>query len=112
MSSGNPQSVAGISRRELLKRGGKVAAVAAVSSVFSPFVFTGKAAAPKTLSFWQFYAPARGLVLKANGLKTVSRVGMRPTMSRSSCILSTLTSISVDPSYRPLSPRVRVRIFS
>jgi hypothetical protein len=57
MSSGNPQSVAGISRRELLKRGGKVAAVAAVSSVFSPFVFTGKAAATKTLSFWQFYAP-------------------------------------------------------
>ena len=57
MGSGNPQSVAGISRRELLKRGGKVAAVAAVSSVFSPFVFTGKAAATKTLSFWQFYAP-------------------------------------------------------
>jgi multiple sugar transport system substrate-binding protein len=61
MSSGNPQSVVGISRRELLKRGGKVAAVAAVSSVFPPFVFTGKAAAPKTLSFWQFYAPARQL---------------------------------------------------
>jgi hypothetical protein len=52
MSSGNPQSVAGISRRELLKRGGKVAAAAAVSSVFSPFVFTGKAAETKTLSFW------------------------------------------------------------
>jgi multiple sugar transport system substrate-binding protein len=59
MSSGNPQPVAGISRRELLQRGGKVAAAAAVSSVFSPFVFTGKAAATKTLSFWQFYAPAR-----------------------------------------------------
>ena len=59
MSSGNPQPVTGISRRELLKRGGKVAAAAAVSSVFSPFVFTGKAAATKTLSFWQFYAPAR-----------------------------------------------------
>src|SRR6516162_10672075 len=59
MSSGNPQPVAGISRRELLKRGGKVAAAAAVSSVFSPFVFTGRAAATKTLSFWQFYAPAR-----------------------------------------------------
>src|SRR6516165_7347415 len=59
MSSGNPQPVAGISRRELLKRGGKVAAAAAVSSVFSPFVFTGKAAATQTLSFWQFYAPAR-----------------------------------------------------
>ena len=59
MSSGNPQPVAGISRRELLKRGGKVAAAAAVSSVFLPFVFAGKAAATKTLSFWQFYAPAR-----------------------------------------------------
>ena len=59
MSSGGPQPVAGISRRELLKRGGKVAAAAAVSSAFSPFVFTGKAAATKTLSFWQFYAPAR-----------------------------------------------------
>ena len=61
MSSGNPQPVAGISRRELLKTGGKVAAVVAASSVFSPFVLTGKAAAPKTLSFWQFYAPARTL---------------------------------------------------
>ena len=59
MSSGNPQPVGGIGRRELLKRGGKVAAAAAVSSVFSPFVFTVKAAATKTLSFWQFYAPAR-----------------------------------------------------
>ena len=52
MSSGDPQLVAGISRRELLKTGGKVAASAAVSSVFSPFIFTGKAAATKTLSFW------------------------------------------------------------
>jgi len=59
MSSGNPQPVAGISRRELLKKGGKVVAAAAVATVFSPFVFTGKAAATKTLSFWQFYAPAR-----------------------------------------------------
>jgi multiple sugar transport system substrate-binding protein len=59
MSSNNPQLVAGISRRELLKRGGKVAAATAVASVFSPFVLTGKAAATKTLSFWQFYAPAR-----------------------------------------------------
>jgi multiple sugar transport system substrate-binding protein len=56
MSSGNPRPIVGISRRELLKRGGKVAAAAAVSSVFSPFVFTGKAAATKTLSFWQYYA--------------------------------------------------------
>jgi multiple sugar transport system substrate-binding protein len=65
MSSGNPQSVAGISRRELLKSGGKVAAVAAVSSVFSPFVLTGKAAAPKTLSFWQFHAPASTLTTES-----------------------------------------------
>ena len=59
MSSDNLQPVLGINRRELLKRGGKVAAAAAISSVFSPFVFTGKAAPTKTLSFWQFYAPAR-----------------------------------------------------
>jgi multiple sugar transport system substrate-binding protein len=59
MSSDGPQPVAGISRRELLKRGGKVAGAAAVSSVFSPYVFTGKAATTETLSFWQFYAPAR-----------------------------------------------------
>src|SRR6266478_456916 len=65
MSSGNLQPVAGISRRELLKRGGNVTAAAAVSSVFSPFVFTGKAAATKTLSFWQFYAPARQLDIQS-----------------------------------------------
>jgi multiple sugar transport system substrate-binding protein len=65
MSSDNPQPVAGTSRRELLKRGGKVAAAAAVSSVFSPFVFTGKAAATKTLSFWQFYAPSRELGIQS-----------------------------------------------
>ena len=59
MSSGNPHPVPAISRRELLKRGGKVATAAAISSVSSLFVFTGKAAAAKTLSFWQFYAPAR-----------------------------------------------------
>src|SRR5258708_17387541 len=59
MSSDNLQPVLGINRRELLKRGGKVAAAAAISSVFSPFVFTGKAAPTKTLSFWQFFAPAR-----------------------------------------------------
>jgi multiple sugar transport system substrate-binding protein len=57
MTSSDAQPVAGISRRELLKRGGKVAAAVAVSSVLSPFVFTGKAAETKTLSFWQFYAP-------------------------------------------------------
>jgi hypothetical protein len=38
MSPGDPQPVAGIGRREPLQRGGKVAAVAAVASVFSPFV--------------------------------------------------------------------------
>jgi multiple sugar transport system substrate-binding protein len=59
MDSSKPQSVAGISRRELLKRGGKGAVAAAVSTAFSPLVLTGKAASPKTLSFWQFYAPAR-----------------------------------------------------
>src|ERR1700722_2777979 len=58
MNSGDPQPGVGISRRELLKRGGKGAAAVAVSSVFSPFVFTAKAGATKTLSFWQFYAPA------------------------------------------------------
>src|ERR1700689_2013092 len=58
MSLDNPQPVAGISRRALMKRGGKVAAAAAVSSVFSLFVFTGKAVPTKTLSFWQFYSPA------------------------------------------------------
>ena len=65
MSSGNPQPVASISRRELLKRGGKVAAAAAESSVFSPLVFTGTAAATKTLSCWQFYAPARQLDIQS-----------------------------------------------
>jgi multiple sugar transport system substrate-binding protein len=50
----------GITRRELLKRGGKVAAVAAVSSVFSPFFIRSARAATKTLSFWQFYAPGSG----------------------------------------------------
>src|ERR1700722_7682224 len=65
MSSGDPQPVAGISRRGLLKRGGEVAAAAAVASVFSPFVFTGNAAATKTLSFWQFYAPSRELGIQS-----------------------------------------------
>ena len=93
MSLSNPQPAAGFSRRELLGRGGKIAAAAAVSSVFSPFVFTGKAAARKTLSFWQYYAPSNRRVLTANGLKTVSRVGMRPTMSRSSYSLSHFRTI-------------------
>src|ERR1700758_3744470 len=46
-----------LTRRELLKRGGKIAAAAAVSSVFSPFFIHSARAATKTLSFWQFYAP-------------------------------------------------------
>ena len=49
-----------MTRRELLKMGGKVAAVTAVSSVFSPFsIFAAKAAA-KSLSFWMFYPPGGG----------------------------------------------------
>ena len=51
------EAVPGITRRELLRKGGKVAAVAAVSSVFSPFFIHSARAATKTLSFWQFYAP-------------------------------------------------------
>jgi multiple sugar transport system substrate-binding protein len=47
-----------LTRREILKRGGKIATAAAVSSVFSPFfIHAARAAATKTLSFWQFYAP-------------------------------------------------------
>src|SRR5271165_3213760 len=49
-----PKAVDGISRRELLKAGGKAAVGAAV---FGPFILTSKAAATKPLSFWQFYAP-------------------------------------------------------
>jgi multiple sugar transport system substrate-binding protein len=50
----------GMTRRELLKMGGKVAAVTAASSVFSPFsIFAAKAAA-KSLSFWMFYPPGGG----------------------------------------------------
>jgi multiple sugar transport system substrate-binding protein len=60
-SSDHSDAAEGITRRELLKTGGKVAAVVAASSVFSPFtIFTAKAAATKTLSFWQFYAPGSG----------------------------------------------------
>jgi multiple sugar transport system substrate-binding protein len=46
-----------LTRRELLIGGGKVAVVAAVSSLFSPFNIYVKAATPKSLSFWQFYSP-------------------------------------------------------
>jgi multiple sugar transport system substrate-binding protein len=54
-------SAAGITRRELLIGSGKVAVVAAVSSLFSPFNIYVKAATPKSLSFWQFYSPGSGV---------------------------------------------------
>jgi multiple sugar transport system substrate-binding protein len=56
----NP-SLSGLTRRELLIGGGKVAVVAAVSSLFSPFNINVKAATPKSLSFWQFYSPGGGV---------------------------------------------------
>jgi multiple sugar transport system substrate-binding protein len=54
-------SLSSITRRELLIGGGKVAVVAAVSSLFSPFNIYVKAATPKSLSFWQFYSPGGGV---------------------------------------------------
>ncbi|HEY0791246.1 MAG TPA: sugar ABC transporter substrate-binding protein [Chthoniobacterales bacterium] len=48
---------ANLTRRELLRKSGKVAALAAVSSAFYPFNIKVRAASVKTLSFWQFYAP-------------------------------------------------------
>src|SRR6201981_780692 len=53
-------SLSSITRRELLIGGGKVAVVAAVSSLFSPFNIYVKAATPKSISFWQFYGPGGG----------------------------------------------------
>jgi multiple sugar transport system substrate-binding protein len=47
-----------ITRRELVKKGAKLAVVAAASSVFSPFDINVKAASQGPLSFWQFYAPS------------------------------------------------------
>ena len=47
----------GITRRELIIGGGKVAVAATVSSMFSPFNIYVKAATVKSLSFWQFYSP-------------------------------------------------------
>jgi multiple sugar transport system substrate-binding protein len=49
----------GITRRKLILGGGKVALAATVSSMFSPFNIYVKAASVRSLSFWQFYAPAR-----------------------------------------------------
>jgi hypothetical protein len=57
-------SLSNITRRELLIGGGKVAVVAAVSSLFSPFNIYVKAATPKSLSFWQFYGPGGGSKLQ------------------------------------------------
>jgi hypothetical protein len=50
----------GITRRDFLDKSGRLATVATIGSLFSPFILTSKAAAAKTLSFWQFYAPGRG----------------------------------------------------
>jgi multiple sugar transport system substrate-binding protein len=47
----------GFSRRELFRRGGKLAVATAVTSTFFPFAIHVRAAKAKTLSFWQFYAP-------------------------------------------------------
>jgi multiple sugar transport system substrate-binding protein len=55
----------GLTRRELFRRGGKVVAAAAVSSVLSPFFIHCARAAAKTLSFWQFYAPGGGSNLQS-----------------------------------------------
>jgi hypothetical protein len=93
MSSGNPLPVVGISRRELLKRGGKVAAAAAVSSVFSPFVLLEKQPRKKHSHSGSSMLPPDSLIFKANGLKTVSRVGMRLTMSRSTFSMSQFRTI-------------------
>jgi multiple sugar transport system substrate-binding protein len=49
----------GMTRRKLILSSGKVAVAATVSSIFSPFNIYLKAATIKSLSFWQFYAPAR-----------------------------------------------------
>jgi multiple sugar transport system substrate-binding protein len=54
-------SASGLTRRQLLIGSGKVAAAAAVSSMFSPFNIHVRAAAVKSLSFWQFYSPAGGV---------------------------------------------------
>jgi multiple sugar transport system substrate-binding protein len=57
--SGSDQtnSSEGISRRDLLIRGGTVVAAATLSTFFPPFIRRAKAAETKTLSFWNFYAP-------------------------------------------------------
>lgn len=46
-----------VSRREALKRGGKLAVALAASATFSPWMFRARAQAGETLTFWQFHAP-------------------------------------------------------
>jgi multiple sugar transport system substrate-binding protein len=55
--SNTPRSNQGISRRELLKKGGTAVAAVTLSTLFPPFIRTVKAADTKTLSFWNFYSP-------------------------------------------------------
>jgi hypothetical protein len=73
----NSLALNSMTRRELITTGGKLVVGAAVSSAFSPFTINVKAAPVKTLSFWQFYAPAGRRV---SGSKIASKVGTRPTM--------------------------------
>src|SRR5271165_7677493 len=75
-----PKAVDGISRRELLKAGGKAAVGAAV---FGPFILTSKAAATKPLSFWQFYAPGGAAGdRQSKWFVDCVTAGTRPTMLR------------------------------
>jgi multiple sugar transport system substrate-binding protein len=55
----------GITRRDFLDKSGRLATVATIGSLFSPFILTSKAAAAKTLSFWQFYAPGGGVATQS-----------------------------------------------
>jgi multiple sugar transport system substrate-binding protein len=55
--SNTPRSNQGISRRELLKKGGTAVAAVTLSTLFPPFIRTVRAADAKTLSFWNFYSP-------------------------------------------------------
>jgi multiple sugar transport system substrate-binding protein len=49
--------IEGISRRELIKKGGTALAAVTLSTFFPPFIKTARAAETKTLSFWNFYGP-------------------------------------------------------
>ena len=76
-------SLSGLTRRELLIGGGKVAVVAAVSSLFSPFNINVKAATPKSLSFWQFYSPGGGVATKKLAVKPMAMSSSSPVITRS-----------------------------